>query len=83
VSSGAKDAAAPPLRIIVLHKCSEALSDANGGAFLYHQANNQIALGFVVWLNYSNPYLSPFEELQRWKTHPEIKKILPKKRFPQ
>jgi electron-transferring-flavoprotein dehydrogenase len=35
-----------------------------------------VALGFVVWLNYANPHLSPFEELQRWKTHPEIKKIL-------
>ena len=52
------------------------MTDANGGAFLYHHANNQVALGFVVWLNYSNPYLSPFEEFQRWKTHPEVKKIL-------
>ena len=49
---------------------------ANGGAFLYHQADNQVALGFVTWLNYENPYLSPFEEMQRWKQHPEIKKIL-------
>jgi electron-transferring-flavoprotein dehydrogenase len=60
----------------VIHSQGWPLTDANGGAFLYHQANNQIALGFVVWLNYSNPYLSPFEELQRWKTHPEVKKIL-------
>ncbi len=60
----------------VIHSQGWPLTDANGGAFLYHQANNQVALGFVTWLNYSNPYLSPFEELQRWKTHPEIKKIL-------
>jgi len=60
----------------VIHSQGWPLTDANGGAFLYHQANNQVALGFVVWLNYSNPYLSPFEELQRWKTHPEVKKIL-------
>ncbi|MGK0493362.1 MULTISPECIES: electron transfer flavoprotein-ubiquinone oxidoreductase [Sphingomonas] len=49
---------------------------SNGGGFLYHQANGQIALGFVTWLSYSNPYLSPFQEMQRWKTHPEIAKIL-------
>jgi len=51
-------------------------SDGFGGGFLYHQANNQVALGYVVWLGYSNPYLSPFEAMQQWKTHPEIKKIL-------
>ncbi|MDF7775768.1 electron transfer flavoprotein-ubiquinone oxidoreductase [Sphingomonas sp. AOB5] len=50
--------------------------DTNGGSFLYHQADGQVALGFVVWLDYKNPYLSPFHELQRWKTHPEISKIL-------
>ena len=49
---------------------------ANGGGFLYHQADNQVALGFVTWFNYENPYLSPFEEMQRWKQHPEIRKIL-------
>ncbi|MDX5984461.1 electron transfer flavoprotein-ubiquinone oxidoreductase [Sphingomonas echinoides] len=49
---------------------------SNGGGFLYHQANGQVALGFVTWLSYSNPYLSPFQEMQRWKTHPEIAKIL-------
>src|SRR3546814_2010500 len=42
--------------------------DANGGGFLYHQAGGQVALGFVTWLNYRNPYLSPFQEMQRWKT---------------
>jgi len=50
--------------------------DANGGGFLYHQANGQIALGFVTWLNYRNPYLSPFAEMQRWKHHPAIAEIL-------
>jgi electron-transferring-flavoprotein dehydrogenase len=51
-------------------------SGSNGGGFLYHQANGQVALGFVTWLNYSNPYLSPFQEMQRWKTHPAIAEIL-------
>jgi electron-transferring-flavoprotein dehydrogenase len=60
----------------VIHTQGWPLTDANGGAFLYHQANNQVALGFVTWLNYSNPNLSPFEEMQRWKTHPAIKAIL-------
>lgn len=60
----------------VIHAQGWPLSDANGGAFLYHQANNQVALGFSVWLNYSNPYLSPFDEFQRWKTHPAVKAIL-------
>ncbi len=50
--------------------------DANGGGWLYHQANGQVSLGFVTWLNYSNPYLSPFQEMQKWKTHPEIAAIL-------
>jgi electron-transferring-flavoprotein dehydrogenase len=48
----------------------------NGGGFLYHQANGQVALGFVTWLNYSNPYTSPFHEMQKWKTHPAIAAIL-------
>ena len=51
-------------------------ADGFGGSFLYHQANNQVALGYVVWLNYKNPYLSPFEEFQRWKHHPAIASIL-------
>ena len=50
--------------------------NANGGGFLYHQANGQVALGFVTWLNYRNPHISPFQEMQKWKTHPEIAKIL-------
>ncbi|QJB68311.1 electron transfer flavoprotein-ubiquinone oxidoreductase [Parasphingorhabdus halotolerans] len=61
----------------VIHTQGWPLSEgANGGGFLYHQADGQVALGFVTWLNYENPYLSPFEEMQRWKTHPEIRKIL-------
>jgi len=44
-----------------------------GGSFLYHFADNLVAVGFVVHLNYENPYLSPFEEFQRFKTHPLIR----------
>ena len=51
-------------------------SDSWGGGFLYHQANNQVAIGFVVALDYANPHVFPFEEFQRWKQHPEIRKIL-------
>ncbi len=50
--------------------------NANGGGFIYHQAGGQVALGFVTWLNYKNPHLSPFHEMQRWKTHPDIAAIL-------
>lgn len=50
--------------------------NARGGGFLYHQADGQVALGLVTWLSYTNPHLSPFQEFQRWKTHPEIAKIL-------
>ena len=46
-----------------------------GGSFLYHAANNQVAVGFVVGLNYRNPWLSPYDEFQRYKTHPEIRKF--------
>lgn len=51
-------------------------NDTGGGGFIYHAANNQLFLGFVVHLNYTNPHLSPFDEMQRYKTHPRIKKIL-------
>ncbi|WWS81944.1 electron transfer flavoprotein-ubiquinone oxidoreductase (plasmid) [Agrobacterium vitis] len=44
-----------------------------GGSFLYHLEDNQVAVGFVVHLNYKNPYLYPFEEFQRFKTHPAIR----------
>jgi electron-transferring-flavoprotein dehydrogenase len=57
----------------VIHTQGWPLQDAWGGGFLYHQENNQVALGFVVSLDYQNPYLSPFEEMQRWKTHPAIR----------
>ncbi|MFQ3666427.1 MAG: electron transfer flavoprotein-ubiquinone oxidoreductase, partial [Sphingomonadaceae bacterium] len=60
----------------VIHTQGWPLTDAWGGGFIYHQANNQIALGFVVALNYRNPYISPFDEFQTWKTHPEIKAML-------
>jgi electron-transferring-flavoprotein dehydrogenase len=57
----------------VIHTQGWPLDDAWGGGFLYHQENGQVALGFVTALDYSNPYLSPFEEMQRWKTHPAIR----------
>ena len=57
----------------VIHTQGWPLTDAWGGGFLYHQANGQVALGFVTALDYANPYLSPFEEFQRWKTHPAIR----------
>ncbi|HEY0312733.1 MAG TPA: electron transfer flavoprotein-ubiquinone oxidoreductase [Allosphingosinicella sp.] len=60
----------------VIHTQGWPLDDAWGGGFLYHQASNQVALGFVVALNYKNPHLSPFEEFQRWKQHPAIRAIL-------
>ena len=47
-----------------------------GGAFLYHAENNQVYLGLIADLNYSNPHVSPFEEFQRWKHHPETVKYL-------
>ena len=51
-------------------------SDTYGGAFLYHLEGNKVAMGFVTGLGYSNPYLSPFEEFQRWKTHPNVRYYL-------
>ena len=47
-------------------------SDSWGGGFLYHQANGQVALGFVTALDYKNPWVSPYQEFQRWKNHPAI-----------
>jgi electron-transferring-flavoprotein dehydrogenase len=49
-------------------------SDTYGGGFLYHLEGNKVTLGYVVGLDYKNPWLSPFEEMQRWKTHPAIRK---------
>ena len=62
----------------VIHTQGWPLSESEswGGGFLYHQANGQVALGFVVALDYTNPHVFPFEEFQRWKQHPEIRKIL-------
>ena len=47
-----------------------------GGSWMYHAADNQVSIGFVIGLDYQNPYLSPFDEFQRFKTHPEIRKHL-------
>jgi electron-transferring-flavoprotein dehydrogenase len=47
--------------------------DTFGGGFLYHLEDHKVTLGFVIGLNYKNPYISPFEEFQRWKTHPSIR----------
>ena len=51
-------------------------SQTYGGAFLYYLPNHQVTLGFITGLDYSNPWLSPFEEMQRWKTHPAIRSVL-------
>ena len=58
---------------LVVHTAGWPMTDAFGGGFLYHLADNKVTLGFVVGLDYANPYLSPFEETQRWKTHPAIR----------
>jgi len=47
-----------------------------GGSFLYHMENKQVSLGFVMGLDYENPYISPYQEFQKFKTHPKIKNIL-------
>ena len=51
-------------------------SKTYGGSFIYHQENNQIAIGFVIGLDYQNPYLNPFKEFQRFKDHPSIRSLL-------
>ncbi|HRH87157.1 MAG TPA: electron transfer flavoprotein-ubiquinone oxidoreductase [Rubrivivax sp.] len=58
---------------LVVHTAGWPMTDAFGGGFLYHLGGNKVTLGFVVGLDYRNPYLSPFEELQRWKLHPAIR----------
>ena len=61
---------------LVIHSAGWPLdSDTYGGSFLYHLENNQVAVGYVVGLGYENPYLSPYEEFQRYKTHPEIRQF--------
>lgn len=62
---------------LVIHTAGWPLDkNTYGGSFLYHLENNQVAIGLVVGLSYENPYLSPFEEFQRYKTHPDIRKFL-------
>ena len=59
---------------LVIHTAGWPLpSDTYGGSFLYHLEDNQVAVGFVVGLNYTNPYMAPFEEFQRYKTHKAIR----------
>ena len=59
---------------LVVHTAGWPLpNDTYGGSFLYHLENNQVAVGFIVGLSYQNPYLSPYEEFQRYKTHPSIR----------
>ena len=62
---------------LILHSAGWPLdNNTYGGSFVYHASNNQIYMGYVVGLDYKNPYLSPFEEFQRFKTHPSIKKMI-------
>jgi electron-transferring-flavoprotein dehydrogenase len=62
---------------LVVHTAGWPLDNhTEGGGFLYHAAKNQIFLGLIVALDYSNPYLSPFDEFQRWKQHPVIRQYL-------
>jgi electron-transferring-flavoprotein dehydrogenase len=61
----------------VLHTLGWPLDNrTEGGGFLYHAEDNQIYLGLVIALNYKNPYLNPFEEFQRWKRHPGIRRVI-------
>lgn len=62
----------------VIHGLGWPLAESNssGGAFMYHAENNEVYIGLICDLNYSNPHVSPFEEFQRWKTHPETQKYL-------
>ena len=61
---------------LVIHTQGWPLKDVAGGGFIYHQENNQLAIGFVVALDYENPHLSPFDEFQRFKTHPRVRAML-------
>ena len=59
---------------LVVHTSGWPMTDSTfGGGFLYHLEDNKVTLGFVLGLDYKNPWLSPFEEMQRWKTHPAIR----------
>src|SRR5690242_17073719 len=61
---------------LVVHSQGWPLSEtgSQGGSFMYHFGDNLVAIGFVVHLSYENPYVSPFDEFQRFKTHPEVAK---------
>src|SRR4029078_7796002 len=62
---------------LVMHTQGWPLETARGGgSFIYHLENQQVAVGFVVHLNYRNPHLSPYDEFQRFKTHPAIRPTL-------
>ncbi|HNQ76984.1 MAG TPA: NAD(P)/FAD-dependent oxidoreductase, partial [Pseudothauera hydrothermalis] len=62
---------------LVVHTAGWPMDSATyGGGFVYHLEDNLVSIGFVVGLNYTNPHLSPFEEMQRYKTHPEIRKFI-------
>tara|TARA_B100000900_G_scaffold79920_1_gene64277 strand:- start:1474 stop:3093 length:1620 start_codon:yes stop_codon:yes gene_type:complete len=62
---------------LVMHTAGWPLdSKTYGGSFMYHAENKQVFLGYVIGLDYQNPHLSPFDEFQRFKTHPAIKKII-------
>ena len=62
---------------LVVHTMGWPLDNkTEGGGFLYHAENNQVYLGFIVALNYTNPHLSPFHEFQRWKLHPKLRTYL-------
>jgi len=62
---------------LVIHSAGWPLDRGTyGGSFFYHLENNLVSIGFVVGLGYSNPYLSPYEEFQRYKTHPAIRRFL-------
>lgn len=62
---------------LVVHTAGWPMDNATyGGGFVYHLEDNLVAVGYVVGLAYTNPYLSPFEEMQRYKTHPEIRQYL-------
>ena len=62
---------------LVVHTAGWPLNDDNpGGSFLYHLENNQVVVGLIVDLSYSNPYLSPFDEFQRYKHHPVVAQYL-------
>ncbi len=64
-------------RGMVMHTMGWPLkNDTGGGSFMYHFGENLVSVGFVVHLNYSNPFLSPFDEFQRFKTHPSIRPFL-------